>query len=168
MAKGDQLAQAVDAFMAAPKTLHGTRAPEWSRARDSYAVRLKLPIELAGELSGQHLLIEAFPDRNPILFTIGLLFNERCVCRVDYDTAATHSNNWAPGLPPFVQGPHWHSWELNRDELRKRPSQYLRLPYAIEFTQARAFDACLRWYCDTRNITLGPHGIDYPHKSFLL
>lgn len=99
---------------------------------------------------------------------IGLLFSERIVCRLDYDPGATHDNKWRNGLAPQISGPHWHSWEVNREDFRKIGSQLPRLPYAIEFTQARAFDACLRWYCSERNVLLGAHNIDFPHSSILI
>lgn len=70
-----------------------------------YAVQLKLPIEVGGELPGSHISIDVYPDHRPHEFMIGILFDEGCVCRLDNDPWATHSNKWDPDLPPFVKWP---------------------------------------------------------------
>ncbi len=168
MSKGSDFIVAVDAFMAAPKGLLGIQSPVWQPSRDAYAVRLKLPIEIGGELSGQHLVIDACPNHDPRRFHIGIQFADRVVCRLDYDPRATHSNDWAPTMEPFVRGPHWHSWELNRQEFKALGVQPKKLKLAVAFTQAREFDACLRWYCNARNIVLGAHSITYPERGLLL
>ncbi|ALR08231.2 hypothetical protein XFFB_02065 [Xylella fastidiosa] len=168
MAQNSDFIKAVDAFMQAPKILHGTSKPVWESARNIYAARMKLPIEVAGELHGPHINIDAYPDHRPRKFTIGILFADRFVCRLDYDPGATHSNKWRSGLPPFVKGPHWHSWELNRKEFIKPDPHFPRLPYAIGFTKARHFDSCLRWYCQARNIHLGAHEIEFPYSGLLI
>lgn len=169
MGRAADFVKAVDAFVAAPKTLVlGNTAPQWQPARDVYATRLKLPLEIEGEQRGQHLLIDAFPDHRPRVFCIGLLFAEHMVCRLDFDPPRVHSNGWHTALPSVVHGPHWHSWELNRPTV-KNVGKFLELPYASEFTEAREFDAVLRWYCTERNILeIGAHGIEFPPPEKLL
>lgn len=166
-AAGEAFIAAVDALMGAPKTLQGVMNPRWQESRDAYAIRLKLPIQVGDEMTGQFLMIDAFPDRQHLQFTIALLVEGRAVCRLDYDPEVIHDNGWADGLPGMVKGPHWHSWEVNRDAFRKLSSHPVRLQRAIPFTQARAFDACLRWYCQERNIALGAHAIDFPASATL-
>lgn len=167
MIKGPEFIRAVDAFMAAPKSLVGAKTPQWVQARDDYKYCLKLPIEENDELSGQKLLIQADPTKDDLVFSIGILFLERCVCRVDFDKGDHHFNHWHSSLPPVAKGSHWHSWELNKNQFRKI-GHFKKLHYASEFREAKQFDATLRWYCQERNIELGAHGIFFPEKGGLL
>ncbi|WP_143703979.1 MULTISPECIES: hypothetical protein [Luteimonas] len=164
---GNAFIAAVDEFMAAPKELRGKFNPRWQAARDSYGLRLKLPIEIDGELPGQTLAIDAYPGRDLLLFNISLIVENRCVCRLDYDLEAIHDNRWASHVPGAVMGPHWHSWEVNRENFRKLSSYPVRLHHAIPYDEARAFDASLRWYCQERNIDLGAHSIIFPASDTL-
>jgi hypothetical protein len=163
---------AVDAFMAAPKELViGSAGLSWHRARDEGAKRLKLPLEVGGEQLGQYLLIDAFPEYHSLKFCLGIVFMEHVVCRLDFDPDATHGNavdDWSP-LPKLIRGPHWHSWELNRDTFKQSgTSNYLKLPLASAYEKAKRFDAALRWYCAERHIPLGDHGIELPPPDRLL
>lgn len=168
MGKATQFVKAVDAFVAAAKTLVvGNVPPKWQRARDDDGLRLQLPLEIDGEQFGQQLTIDAFPDRKPKMFCLGLLFAEHMIDRLDFDPSATHGNGWHSSLPAVVAGPHWHSWELNKDTV-KAVGRFLPLPYADTFVGAKEFDAVLRWYCHTRNISIGAHGIDFPAPERLI
>ena len=64
-----RIIQGIDAFIAADKTLvlKGS-APEWHRGRDQDAKRLKIPIELDGELSGHYMHIDVFPEHPSLKF----------------------------------------------------------------------------------------------------
>jgi hypothetical protein len=160
---------AVDSFMAAAdkSLVLGPQVPEWRRVRDEDFVRIKLPLEVAGEQLGQHLLIDAYTEHPTLKFCIGIMFPEGVVCRLDYELEAVHGNGFAYGLPLEVQGPHWHSWELNRLSFKDN-GHFLKLPYATTFHDARQFDATLRWYCAQRHIALGAHGIEFPPRGRLL
>lgn len=166
--RGPDFIKAVDAFMAAPKSLAGASDPQWVRSeRDAYRSCLKLPIEVDDEISGQKLLIQADPTKDALVFSVGILFLDRCICRIDFDKGDSHFNHWHASLPNVVQGSHWHSWELNKGEFRKL-AHFKKLRYASEFTAAKQFDATLRWYCQERNIQLGAHGIEFPGRESLL
>ena len=168
MIKGPEFIKAVDAFIAAPKSLAGADDPQWVRSeRDIYKFCLKLPIEVDDELSGQKLLIQADPTKDDLVFSVGILFLERCICRIDFDKGDAHFNHWHPALPHVAEGSHWHSWELNKNDFKKL-GHYKKLRYASEFRAAKQFDATLRWYCQERNIDLGAQGIDFPEKGGLI
>ena len=162
--------QAVDAFMAANKVLVlGNSAPQWQQARDNAAKRLKMPLEVNDEQHGQFLLIDSFPNHQSLRFHLAIIFDNpaapadhgQVVCRLDFHHEAIHSNGFGQSVPELVRGPHWHSWELNRHTI-KRIDRHFDLHLAEEFTQARQFDAALRWYCKERNIQLGAHQIELP------
>lgn len=169
--KPSQFVQAVDAFVASPKTLVlGNAAPEWERARDTYGVRLKLALEISGEQHpGQHFLIDAYPDRRPSEFVLTLLFGDHAVCRVDYEPTATHTNTNSPCVLPYVvKGPHWHSWELNRLSVKVASGRHFPLHFADALIRPRNFGDMLRFYCHQRNIALGAHPIEFPHPEMLI
>lgn len=160
--------EAVDAFMPLPKRLVGADAPTWQSGRSADELRLKLPIQIGGELRGQHLVIKAFPNYHNLMFQMGISFDEKVVCRIDFELDGSHGNNLNPGvLPSLIKGPHWHSWELNRD-LVWSVLHHDKLQRATPFTETHKFDATLRWYCAKRNIALGHHGIEFPIRERLL
>lgn len=161
--------QAVDAYVATRKTLVFGNAPlVWQAARDTYARRLKLPIEIGGEQhSGQYLLIDAFPDRKPQEFIIMLLFNDHTICRLDFEPTSVHSNPLNAPVPGLVRGPHWHSWHLNKTQVKIVSGKYFALPVATPISGPRNFDDALRFYCQQNNIELGAHPIEFPHPEQL-
>ncbi|HET7329402.1 hypothetical protein, partial [Dyella sp.] len=111
--------RAVDTFMAAQKFLVlGGVAPTWQSARDVDAQRLKLPLEVNGEQSGQYLLLDAFPEHHTLKFCIGIIFLDHVVDRLDYDLEASHANDFSAPLPNLVHGPHWHAWGLNKSSVK--------------------------------------------------
>ena len=161
----------VDRVIVAPKKLVGAERPRWQAGRTQEEQRLKLPLEIDGEQRGQFLVIMAFPNYEPSpMFNIAFECCDKVVCRLDFDLDSVHGNNLRPrpqSLPALVHGPHWHSWELNRGEVRSI-LVYDKMPYAEPFTEAQKFDAVLRWYCGKRNIALGRHGLEFPMRSRLL
>lgn len=164
--KPSPFVQAADAFVAADKTPLFGNAPGWQPARDDYAVRLKIPLERDGEHhSGEYLTMDAYPDRHPNEFKIGLMFGDRIIDRLDYTPKSVHPNPLVAPVPYVVMGPHWHSWELNRVYIKGGGFQ--KLVVADHFHGAKQFDAALRWYCKARNITLGAHPIEFPHPEQL-
>lgn len=160
---------AVDAFVSARKTpVFGNTPLVWQVARDVYGYRLKLPVEIGGEQHpGQFLLIDAFPDRKPHEFMIMLLFADHAVCRLDFEPTAVHGNPMSAPVQTIVRGPHWHSWELNRDRVKIISGKHFDLPVAISVTGPRNFDDALRFYCQERNIELGAHPIQFPYPGQL-
>ena len=161
---------AVDLYVSAHKTLVFGNAPlVWREARDDYAYRLKLPIEIGGEqCPGQFLLIDAFPDRRPCEFTIMLLFADHTVCRLDYEPSGVHTNPMNAAAPSIVRGPHWHAWELNRPHVKIVSGKHFALPVAVEVAGPRNFDDALRFYCQQRRIDLGAHPIEFPYPGQLI
>jgi hypothetical protein len=99
-----------------------------------------------------------------MMFRIGIQFDEKMVCRLDYELDATHGNDLGSGMAELmIQGPHWHAWELNRHSVSS-VLHHDRLRNAVRYTAARRFDAALRWYCGERHISLGHHGIELPRR----
>ena len=95
-----------------------------------------------------------FPYQRDLKFRLGILF-PAMVCRLDY-TDETHANSAdgvAKGLvPAMVQGPHYHSWSLNR-RFFKWVTKPPKLHDAAPYTEAgKTFDAVLRWFCADTNI----------------
>ena len=170
MIKGPEFIRAVDAFMPMEKAIGGLEALSWRPARqgEAHKVCVKLPLEVDGEFREEHrLLLSADPDQDRLVFSVGILFMDWCVCRLDFDEFDSHGNHWHPTLPSRVKGPHWHSWELNRP-LFKKLGNFKRLEYAEPFTAARRFDATLRWYCAERRIHIGGNEIPFPPRGGLL
>lgn len=165
--------RAVDLFMEAPKSLYGIDIPQWRPGRqDAGEYKLKLPIEVDGQFSGQFLTILAYPneDQQPA-FKIFTEYESHCVCRMDYVLDHTHGNNWVEmreqGLPLEIDGPHWHKWEINRRAVNASEFPF-KLPNAQPISPYRTFDDALRWYCGERNIQLGAHGIYLPGRTLLI
>jgi hypothetical protein len=107
----------IDAFMDAEKRLLGADGPLlWGPGRNINERVLRLPIEVNGELLGQSLAITGFPRERRLKFRIGIIFPP-AICRIDYADNERHPNSLARPLdyvPPFVRGPHYHSWRANR------------------------------------------------------
>lgn len=171
MATPQEIVAAIDAYMATPKRIAGyDMAASWGPGYSQYEVVTKYPLEIQGELRGQ-LMIVAFPLQREVKFRLEILFPAP-VCRLDY-TDETHPNSldaFTSGLPPFVKGPHYHSWPLNRRFFKgvtKPPKLHDAAPY-IE--AGRTFDAVLRWFCaDTRIDSLPPdHRIALPTTELLV
>lgn len=170
MASVSDFVRAVGAFMDKPKFLVSNTAPTWSNGREPDALRLKLPIEIDGEQSGQSLVIFAYPEHKTLKFTVGIQFGDHVVCRFDHELEAVHGNNGKNrpmDLPRTVYGPHWHDWELNKCSFSST-SEYFKMPYAQPLSVSRSFDAGLRWYCNERKMKLGFHEIEFPSRRRLL
>ena len=53
------------------------------------------------------------PKAKELKFRLSICFSA-AICRLDYtDEYHPNSLHAPPGLPPFVDGPHYHSWPLN-------------------------------------------------------
>jgi hypothetical protein len=168
----DDFIAAVDAFMPLPKRIVGAdNTPQWQPGRSPGQLKLLLPIEVDGEQRGQQLFLQAYPNNPTLMFSVGIMFAGRVVCRLDFELEATHGNNlrsWDDELPRFVNGPHWHKWEINRAIIRTQTLEYpLRLNNAMPFDAARQFDSTLRIFCAERHIDLGYHEIDLPPRDSL-
>jgi hypothetical protein len=118
-----------------------------------------------------------FPRERDLKFRLGILF-PAMICRLDY-ADETHTNSidgvLLRAVPYAVQGPHYHSWPLNRRFFRgvTLPQTLLDAgPYdAGPYNEpGRTFDAILRWFCADTNIeTLPPdHLISLPVPELLL
>jgi len=162
---------AVDAFIAVPKILVGASSPgNWQPGRDEDGVCLKFPLQIGGEQAGHSLLVCAYPNHLTLKFMILLQFFDFGVSRLDFDKNVTHTNNFLPfasALPRTFKGPHWHSWEINRERIAS-VTHRLRLWFAVPFVQTQQFDAAFRWFCAQHQIELRDHGIIYPIRTKLL
>lgn len=161
----------VDTFMAETKTIVGADGPyNWRPGYSAHERATDFPLQVEGEQRGAKLLIVGFPRAKELKFRLSICFNA-AICRLDY-TDEYHPNSLhAPaGLPPFVQGPHYHSWPLNRQFFRGTltpPDLHLAEPFT---NPARTFDAILRWFCaDTKIVGLPPdHLIELPKSDLLI
>lgn len=163
--------EAIDAYMASPKRIvgHDMKA-SWSPGFSRHEAQTKYPLEVLGELRGQ-LMVVGFPYQRELKFRLAILFPGP-TCRLDY-TDETHPNSLGGtdrGLPPFVKGPHYHSWPLNRRFFKgatKPPELHDAAPYT---ESGRTFDAVLRWFCADTNIESLPptHRIELPPTEQLL
>lgn len=149
----------VDRLMEAEKTLVGFDQPEWKPGRDQTTLSLKLPIEVGGELPPSTMFfIEANPHSRFMSFAMGLVVMY-CVCRLDYGNEASHLNGVGKvrgQLAPIIYGPHYHPWAINKRFVTSLATAF-NLGLAEPFdSDARNFDAILRWFCGTNRIVL-PH-----------
>jgi len=162
---------AVDLFVNTDKYLIGADDhPSWSTGRDVDTLCLKLPLEVNGEIMGQFLDIQTRPQLASLNFSISLIF-QSAICRLDYCLESTHSNplgSSSEGLTSLINGPHYHSWEANKAYIGSKNKPF-KLKRAVPFTNARMFDAALRWFCGENRIVLPPmHTIELPHRSRLI
>ncbi len=161
---------ALDAFMAAQKRVEGTDTPpRWGTGFVPRERQMKYPLSLAGELIGAQLMVVCFPQ-TPWMFRLGILA-PGCLCRLDF-TDETHPNALAAqedNAQPFVTGPHYHSWALNRRFFHGVATPP-RLHLAVAFDAASSFDAILRWFCTDTSIESLPsdHRIELPKTGQLL
>jgi hypothetical protein len=162
----------IDSFLAAPKYVLGAdSAPTWQPMRNENGLQIKLPLEIDGEQTGPFLHVGAFPNHPTLKFCLGIVFADYMVCRLDFELEAVHGNDFsakALGLPLQVTGPHWHSWEINRQFI-KAYGRPFRLHNAKPFESGtmRKFEHVLRWYCSERNIHLAD-SIDLPPRTRLI
>ena len=172
MASTADIAAAVDQFLKAPKRLVGADMPmQWGPGHSDNERATVLPLELGGEQSGAKLLLVGFPHERNLKFRLSILIPAP-ICRLDF-TDETHGNTLADAgdrIPPIVQGPHYHSWPLNRRFCRGAtlPTKlHNAAPFEI---RARSFDAILRWFCTDTNIEGLPpdHRIALPTTDRLL
>lgn len=168
----NELCDACDAFLAAPKRIAGVdRAGHWVPGRLKNELEMRYPLEVAGELGGAQLMVIGFPRERGLKFRLGILC-PAMICRIDF-TDETHGNSLfgiADGLPPAVQGPHYHSWPINRRFFRgvtKAPELHDAVPF--EGRGHRSFDAVLRWFCADTNIEPPPndHAIALPPQELV-
>jgi hypothetical protein len=174
MTSSQTLIAAADTFIAARKRILGAQLPpQWAPGFTPHELVTKYPLELAGELLGQ-LMIVGFPRERALKFRLGILI-PAMVCRLDY-TNETHANSidgvLTGAVPPIVTGPHYHSWPLNRRffhgmAMSRPPKLYDAAPYT---EPGRTFDAVLRWFCDNTNIEPLPpdHRIVLPQADLLI
>ena len=172
MATAGDLAVAVEAFLAAPKLINGADQPyQWRNGYSQHERIARFPIEIGGESpEAARLEIVGFPQATELKFRLCLCYN-CCICRLDY-TDETHLNAMriaADGVPHSVQGPHYHSWAINRRFFRGA-STAPKLANAGPFDLQVSFDSILRWFCQETNIEQlnGGHLIELPSRDRLI
>jgi hypothetical protein len=168
----DEFVAGVTAFLAARKTLAGIDSPQqWQPNRDGARWCAKIPLAVNGTLYGQTLVIETNPSASGAEFSIGIVFDDVCVTRLDFDEAEGHTNSIAiprDDVPYIVSGSHIHRWEHNH-RFVEWPLSLPRLRNAVEIPPSiRRFEPALRWFCDEMSIEL-PHGhrIELPPELLL-
>lgn len=172
MVTAADLAAAAEAFMAAPKILHGSQQPyTWGPGYSQHEVVAHFPIEVDGELrDGARLTVVGFPQAMNLKFRLCLCCGA-ALCRLDY-TDEVHPNTLrgvSDDIPSIVDGPHYHSWPLNR-RFFKGALTAPKLHNAEEFLLGTSFDSILRWFCTDVNIASlpGGHLIALPTRDTLL
>jgi hypothetical protein len=172
MATRDELMNALDAFVAARKTIAGVvEGYNWGPGYSPGERKAIFPLEVNGELvEGARFEVVGFPESPLLKFRLSLCFNA-AICRLDY-TDETHANTrrvTGDGLLAAVHGPHYHSWSLNRRFFRGASSAP-QLHNAEAFTGPSNFDSILRWFCGQVNIDQPPggHFIALPQRERLL
>jgi hypothetical protein len=107
-----------------------------------------LPLQIDGELLGVRLEVIGIPSAHGLQFRLCVV-DSVCLCRLDY-TDEVHANSRSvpnDGIPPIVNGPHYHSWLANRRFFRGAhvaSRLYNAEPYSGPTT---GFDSILRWFC---------------------
>jgi hypothetical protein len=153
-----EIVAAVDAFLAATKIVVGAGSPvSWADGYNPNEKVIYLPLEVEGELTGAKLMVVGFPAAKSLKFRLGILF----------PGAVAHPSE---NLPAIVEGPHYHSWRLNRRFCRGSALP-TKLHNAQSFSiAARTFDSILRWFCADTNIEGLPpdHRIELPVRTTLL
>jgi len=163
---------ALDRFMAAEKVIQGADLPfRWADGYSRHEKVVRFPLAVGGEIHGAHLMVVGFPDATDLKFRISVCFTG-ALSRLDF-TDEYHPNSLRmvdDGVPAAVNGPHYHSWGVNR-RFFKSATSAVELKNAVRFEPAaRTFDGILRWYCkETRIVGLGPgHRIELPRRERLL
>ena len=113
-------ASAVDEFLRTAKRVVGADASiEFADGRNDHEMVAYLPLEVNGEQLGPKLMVVGSPRSRALKFRLAIIM-PGTVCRLDY-TDETHPNGAtgiAIGLQPIVKGPHYHSWQVNREFCR--------------------------------------------------
>jgi hypothetical protein len=141
------------------------RPAAWTPGFSRHEVATKYPLLVGGELRGK-LMVVGFPAQRDLRFRLSILFPGP-ICRLDYadESHANAIDDYMAGtVPPIVEGPHYHSWPLNRRFFKGAttpPELHNAAPYG---EPGRSFDSVLRWFCtDTKIDSLPPdHRIELP------
>jgi hypothetical protein len=156
--------ETLDAFMNAEKDIVNAdfQNGRWEDTHIQAEKIMKWPLALAetGEiLPGASLGITTHLTRRDMPIFRIQVFCPIALARLDH-ADEIHPNNlsdvMAGIVPAFVDGPHYHSWPLNRRFFS--PNQVIELKNATLFTSgAASFDAALRWFCDENRINQPPN-----------
>ena len=172
MSAKNDLAKAIDEFVAAPKAILGAGAGySWGYGYSENERKASFPIAVNGEsFFGARFELVGFPQSTDLKFRLSLCWNA-AVARLDY-TDEVHANmarQHGDGIPAHVTGPHYHSWKLNR-RFFVGAQIVPRLQNADVFTMRASFDSILRWFCNELNIDqpIGGHLIALPPRETLL
>lgn len=165
---GVPIADLIDGLLAAPKSLGGT--PTWRDMGHHDQHRAVMPVLIGGESSGLLFEVCAYPNTQPVRFTISLRMTT-CVWRLDFSDTDIHTN---PLLPPSdiaglqMIGRHYHRWSDNRHLAtnNKLPNQLsFGRPFDLEIND---FEGCLVWFCEQTGIDLPPERrITLPERTKL-
>jgi hypothetical protein len=164
--------ETVDVLMAADKSIVGT--PEWVSTDYDGQMRWLAPLGVNGQITGMNLIVDAYPRSFLQKFTI-LLIYVVAVMRLDYGELERHLNHAVRGksFPTgvssgWIEGPHCHSWDLNRELTRNEPPKELELATVLPVA-VRGFDNSFRWFCGVANIGLHSGDVpELPPKDLLL
>ena len=162
---------ALDRFMAAQKrVVRPDVQGEWLPGALEDERRLRWPLEVDGELlPDSALLVVGYPRERELIFRL-MILHPAALCRLDHaDEFHMNPTPLGDGVPPSVQGPHYHCWPINRAffEMYDHP---VKLRNAVLFEPHPSFDAALRWFCHDNGIEPLPanHQIELPRLDTLL
>jgi hypothetical protein len=163
--------ETVDLLMTAHKSIVGT--PAWVNTDYDGQRRWLAPLAVDGQVTGMNLIVDSYPRSDVQKFTILLIYTI-AVMRLDYGELERHLNHVVRGTSfpvgvssGWIEGPHCHSWEMNKQLARNNPPKELEfavvLPVAV-----RGFDNSFRWFCGLANIGLGSNDVPEPPPKDLL
>ena len=135
---------AVDAFWAEPQKQLSGVPPEFGEStfyrEGQYGREAIWPIaDNHGIVTTGQLRFVVRPGLN-LGPRISVIFNRQAIARLDFVPVDECESNppWAAnlGLPPTICGPHFHSWEHNRDYVRRRERWELHAATYFPFKSA--------------------------------
>ena len=162
--------QAVEAFLAEPRTLDGP-PPTWGDSAwgGEYAATWVVLDSLSAPVG---LLKFVAQKTDTSVASINVIFQGREVWRVDLDhDHICHSNphdGYLMHLDALVCGSHEHAWPINKEHLLVQDQWRLRYRRALP-PQVRRLEQGLYWLANQINLTIHPdqRGFDGPRRADL-
>ncbi|WP_188529207.1 hypothetical protein [Sinisalibacter lacisalsi] len=155
----DQISD-VDRFLAnESKVLDGFQ-PHWTHAKGYRDYQLAWPISEEDTGRTRAHLRFRLPDQDFRFPSISLIFRGQNVARVDQAPPEVCKPNHPAaqrlGLPHQVCGPHFHSWEDNREIVRGSEQWHLPVRRPIH-EELNDLDAMFFWFCSQTNVRIEAH-----------
>lgn len=149
---GNSVRHQVEAFLAGSPRHLLPAAGSWTEGNRSGEFRMKLPVQVSGEIGLFELTLTIAPDSDApelrIALCAGRAFWRLCMDHVEH----VNSFNRPSDLPAMIAGPHYHGWADNRHfggptSLPPRLYNARYIPAGITGSQA-----ALDWFLEETNI----------------